>query len=917
MEEKASCVGCSLPIEDGSIIAFGEALFHLNCFVCTKCTKPVNCDANLLLLTNGRPVCEDCSYVCTSCKNIIHDEAIMTGDEVYHADCFKCVSCNEKINNLVFTPTSKGIFCTPCYEKRRAEKHKRREKRQQQKLLVSTLENTISNEKYTRGSSLDVPSSSMIQPRPSQSDTLHKSSSSSSPISTTSNTSLSTKPIINSNLNPKKKSIRLSRLDFSTSDFPSLNLSFFENDSVDILNLTSSLGANLSLDNNNNSQLNLSSLNLNKSTPPLPQQQQQQQSLLTSSSSSSTKNVSNTLNRASDMLRSSLNFFDFPNPPERSNGLDDSQKSPQQLESELRLSKKKLADMETNFNKIKDASQRALDEFSKAKEEFGKELELRQQHEISIAQLRRQLVLIQQMHTHRDKFLPLNQMEMEGVAQIRIDLEMTCHELRSHCDRLATDIESFVQQKQAGLVSDPVSHLHEQQRSLLVEINMLKKEKESLRTETAGLTKLRDDVITDMIMLNTKIAELSEMNNSLSRRVIEREREAAAVLAGTSFLSDEMMQRKSSEMSYASSNYQDSSTSSTTMVANETPKVASRDSYNGILTPKMFKIKKVNVFGSNHHKTSSSVSSSATSSPSPPTPIRKDSSSSISPNGMNVNGDYFNHQNHMNASTLNFMNKQSQDGTHAFLPTTFYKSVKCEGCTERMKWGVSELKCQICSLSVHTRCLGSVPAVCYENIPQDENKGQSMFGNDLTSQAQLENRTIPLVVDSCIEAVEARGMDYEGIYRKSGGAAQMRLIQQGFDRGEIDLMNDEIINDICAVTSVLKTYLRELPDPLMTYELYPQWIDIVTLPDGPDKLETFCELLLKLPKTNYDTLAKLIYHLDKVQQYNKENLMTTRNLAMVFGPTLLRDQDATRDLIDMGSKNATIEYLINNVYELF
>lgn len=79
-------------------------------------------------------------------------------------------------------------------------------------------------------------------------------------------------------------------------------------------------------------------------------------------------------------------------------------------------------------------------------------MELRQQHEISIAQLRRQLVLIQQMHAHRDKFLPLNQMEMEGVAQIRVDLEMTCHELRNHCDRLATDIESFVQQKQAGLV---------------------------------------------------------------------------------------------------------------------------------------------------------------------------------------------------------------------------------------------------------------------------------------------------------------------------------------------------------------------------------------------------------------------------------------------------------------------------------
>ncbi|CAO3638105.1 unnamed protein product [Cunninghamella echinulata] len=883
MEEKASCVGCNLPIEDGSIIAFGEALFHLNCFVCTKCSKPVDCNANLLLLTNGRPVCEDCSYVCTLCKNIIHDEAIMTGEEVYHADCFKCVSCNETITNLVFTPTSKGIFCTSCYEKRRAEKQKRREKRQQQK-LYTTLE-PVSNDKYTRGSSLDVSLPSPIQPRPSRSENIHSKSSNNTNMTTTTTTSSSStlSPATN---NTKRKSSRLSRLDFSSSDFPSLNLSFFENDSVDILNLTSSLGANLSLNNNNNSSSNtyLSSLNSNKlttsastsalssyqynnSNKPMPVPPSLPSSSSLSSIATPSKNVSSTINRASDMLRSSLNFFDFPNPPDRSNSLDDAQKSPEQLEAELKQSKKKLATMELNFNKIKDASQRALDEFSKAKEEFGRESELRQQHEVSIAQLRRQLVLIQQMHSRRETFLPLNQAEMESVAQIRVDLDMTCNELRNHCDRLATDIESFVQQKQAGLVSDPVSHLHEQQRSLLVEINMLKKEKDSLRAETTGLTKLRDDVITDMIMLNTKIAELSEMNNSLSRRVIEREREAAAVFAGTSFLTDELMQRKSSEMSHASSTNHDNNNNN----VQEIQKVASRDSYNGILTPKMFKIKKVNVFGSSSNHKSNSNGSYSSSTP-PPPPIRKDSAASISPqhhhhhhspNGSNAS-DYFNHNgNNANASTVNFMNKQSQDGSHAFLPTTFYKSVKCEGCSDRMKWGVSELKCQICNLTVHTRCLGSVPAICSENVPQEENKGQSMFGNDLTSQAQLENRPIPYIVESCIKAVEARGMDYEGIYRKSGGAAQMRLIQQGFDRGDdIDLMNDEVINDICAVTSVLKTYLRELPDPLMSYELYHQWIDIVTLPDGPDKLETFCELLLKLPKTNYDTLAKLIYHLD-------------------------------------------------------
>jgi hypothetical protein len=105
--------------------------------------------------------------------------------------------------------------------------------------------------------------------------------------------------------------------------------------------------------------------------------------------------------------------------------------------------------------------------------------------------------------------------------------------------------------------------------------------------------------------------------------------------------------------------------------------------------------------------------------------------------------------------------------------------------------------------------------------------GQSMFGNDLTSQVTAEQGSVPLVVEACITAVEDRGMDYEGIYRKSGGAAQMRLIQQAFDRGDVNLADEDTYNDICAVTSVLKTYFRDLPDPLLTYDLYPRWIEVV------------------------------------------------------------------------------------------
>jgi hypothetical protein len=83
-----------------------------------------------------------------------------------------------------------------------------------------------------------------------------------------------------------------------------------------------------------------------------------------------------------------------------------------------------------------------------------------------------------------------------------------------------------------------------------------------------------------------------------------------------------------------------------------------------------------------------------------------------------------------------------------------------------------------------------------------------------------------------------------------------------------------------------------------------------------NQIEKFKELLSLLPRSNYETLQLLIDHLYSVQQRHHENLMTTKNLAMVFGPTLLRDIESSRDLIDMSSKNAVVECLILNAKEL-
>jgi hypothetical protein len=100
----------------------------------------------------------------------------------------------------------------------------------------------------------------------------------------------------------------------------------------------------------------------------------------------------------------------------------------------------------------------------------------------------------------------------------------------------------------------------------------------------------------------------------------------------------------------------------------------------------------------------------------------------------------------------------------------------------------------------------------------------TLFGSDLVERADYERRQIPSVVTRCIEEVELRGMDIEGIYRKTGGSGQVKIIQEGFDKTEDYDISDPGL-DITAVTSVLKQYFRKLPNPLLTFDVYDRILD--------------------------------------------------------------------------------------------
>lgn len=96
----------------------------------------------------------------------------------------------------------------------------------------------------------------------------------------------------------------------------------------------------------------------------------------------------------------------------------------------------------------------------------------------------------------------------------------------------------------------------------------------------------------------------------------------------------------------------------------------------------------------------------------------------------------------------------------------------------------------------------------------------------------------------------------------------------------------QIVFDVHAIAGLLKLYLRELPDPLLTHNLYSQWIEAVkTMYEGD---LTSIELVIKqMPRANYDNLRHLIRFLHLLTCHSESNKMTATNLAITMAPSLI------------------------------
>ncbi|XP_035386001.1 rho GTPase-activating protein 25 [Electrophorus electricus] len=177
----------------------------------------------------------------------------------------------------------------------------------------------------------------------------------------------------------------------------------------------------------------------------------------------------------------------------------------------------------------------------------------------------------------------------------------------------------------------------------------------------------------------------------------------------------------------------------------------------------------------------------------------------------------------------------------------------------------------------------------------------AVFGKSLSEiiayERKLGPRLVPMLVEKCADFIREKGLEEEGIFRLPGQENQVKHFREAFDAGERPSFPSD--TDVHTVASLLKLYLRELPEPVIPWSQYQDFLDSTLTLDAATALgkEKLVKQINLLPEDNYNLLSYTCRFLFEVQQHSKVNKMSVENLATVMGVNLFKPQ--VEDAISM------------------
>ncbi|XP_067935255.1 rho GTPase-activating protein 17-like [Watersipora subatra] len=195
----------------------------------------------------------------------------------------------------------------------------------------------------------------------------------------------------------------------------------------------------------------------------------------------------------------------------------------------------------------------------------------------------------------------------------------------------------------------------------------------------------------------------------------------------------------------------------------------------------------------------------------------------------------------------------------------------------------------------------------------DQNTSRPVYGYPLEEHLQATGKEVATVIETCVSILYHNGMEEEGLFRVAGSNSKLKKLKAAFDAGNLVDM-DDYYSDYHVVAGALKQYIRELPEPLLTFHLYKEFIDCVAIKDRSTRLQELWRVVDKLPPANLVNVRYLIKFLWKLSEKQAVNKMTPANIAIVFGPNLLWPEvdDGMPDVVLSTMHNQVVETLVQH-----
>lgn len=192
-----------------------------------------------------------------------------------------------------------------------------------------------------------------------------------------------------------------------------------------------------------------------------------------------------------------------------------------------------------------------------------------------------------------------------------------------------------------------------------------------------------------------------------------------------------------------------------------------------------------------------------------------------------------------------------------------------------------------------------------------------VFGEQLTVLVEKDGTPIPKVVTALIDYLVKTALAEEGLFRVTGFKSEMATLRQRAEAEEHFSLDGQP-NLAHEVASLLKLFLRELPDPLFTFQLYDQFLGLADVPLA-ERPKRFQELLAQMPPAHQALARALLKLMYTVAANASENKMTPSNLSIVMSPNVFvaNHGDPMRMVKESMSASAVFEYLISHYGLLF